>query len=225
MNIGVILAAGLGSRMGSDLPKQFLPLDGKPILVHSVQRFAACEAIDEIVLAVPKTYLSYTKDILAQYFPDRSFYLIAGGHDRSETLCRLVDFIFETFAVDENTILVTHDGVRPYVTERMILENIEAAKACGACNTVVPAVDTILISEDGAYITSVPDRNLLYHAQTPQSFSAAKLKKLLDRLSLAQLSHMTDGCSVFVACGEPVRLVRGSSENIKITYPSDLKQV
>ena len=110
-------------------------------------------------------------------------------------------------------------------TARLVDRLSPAAELIGACNTVVPAVDTILISEDGAYITSVPDRNLLYHAQTPQSFSAVKLKKLLDRLSLAQLSHMTDGCSVFVACGEPVRLVRGSSENIKITYPSDLKQV
>lgn len=223
MNIGVILAAGHGSRMGTALPKQFLPLDGEPILVHSVRRFAECRDIGQILIALPSDYLDYGKKLLDDYFPQNRFFLISGGKDRSATLRRLVDFVFAQMGADENTILVTHDGVRPFVTEKMITENIRAARECGACNTVVPAVDTILVSLDGEYISSVPDRVTLYHAQTPQSFSALKLKMLMDRMSDDDLSRLTDGCSVFVVSGEPVKLVAGSRENIKITVPSDLK--
>ncbi len=222
VNIGVILAAGHGSRMGTALPKQFLPLHGAPILVHSVRRFAECRAVDKLLIALPPEYLAYGRDLLAQYFPGNSFFLTAGGADRSATLRLLVDFVFESMGADETTILITHDGVRPYVSEQMILDNIRAARECGACNTVVPAVDTILVSLDGTYISSVPDRATLYHAQTPQSFSAVKLKRLLDRMSDEELSRLTDGCSVFVVNGEPVKLVPGSRENIKITVPSDL---
>lgn len=222
MNYGVILAAGSGSRMGSTLPKQFLELDGVPILVQSVRRFVSCPQIDRIVIAVPAAYTDYSRDLLLRFFPSNDFLLVNGGKTRSETLCLLTDFIFRNLPVDDSTILVTHDAVRPFVTEKIIEENIAAARRCGACNTVVPAVDTILISRDGEYITEVPERRFLYHAQTPQSFSAVRLKELLDGMSEEQLAKLTDGCSVFVLNHCPVQLVAGSPENIKITYPSDL---
>ena len=223
MNYGVILAAGSGSRMGSELPKQFLEIDGEPILVLSARHFVDCPQIDEIVIAVPPDYKDYTEKLLTRYFPEKKFFLVCGGKTRSETLCILTDFIFAQLPVDDRTVLVTHDAVRPYINDRIISENITAALECGACNTVVPAVDTILSSTDGAYITEVFDRSLLYHAQTPQSFLAVRLKKLLDGMSEQQLDLLTDGCSVFVLNHEPVKLVMGSHDNIKITYPSDLK--
>lgn len=222
MNYGVILAAGSGSRMHSTLPKQFLELDGEPILVKSLRHFVTCSKIDRIIIAVPSAYLDFTRELLEKFFPKNNFLLISGGENRSETLVRLTDFIFENLPIDEKTVLVTHDAVRPYISERIILDNIEAALSCGACNTVVPAVDTILISEDGTYISEVPDRKKCYHAQTPQSFLAKELKFLLDSMDENSLSGLTDGCSVFVLNHRPVKLVAGSHENIKITYPSDL---
>ena len=105
----------------------------------------------------------------------------------------------------------------------MIRDNVAAAKAYGGCNTVIPAVDTVFQSADGAFVTGLLDRNTLFYAQTPQSFLAKKFRAMLASLSDTQKAAVTDACSVFFLCGEPVRLVQGSPENIKITFPSDLK--
>ena len=122
----------------------------------------------------------------------------------------------------DETILLTHDAARPFIDSRIINDNIAAAREAGACNTVIPATDTILESLDGEYISFVPNRDRLYHVQTPQSFRAKKLYELTLSLSDAERGQITDACSIFTLRGEPVKLVRGKAENIKITWPQDI---
>ena len=222
MNIALVLAAGSGTRMQSALPKQFLPIDGEPIYIRSIRRFAECGEVDAIVLAAPADYLSHAARQIETYFPGREIPVIPGGADRPETMERLIDFVFQRYEPDETSVLLTHDAVRPFIDSRIIHDNIAAAREYGGCGTVIPAVDTVFCSEDGAFVTSVPARSKLYYAQTPQSFLAVRFRDALKSLSADEKTRVTDACSVFILCGLPVRMVTGRPENIKITYPADL---
>ena len=125
--------------------------------------------------------------------------------------------------VDDDTIILTHDSVRPFVTHRIIEENIRYALEYGACDTAVAATDTIVQSEDGKVISSVPDRSKMYQGQTPQTFRLKKLKSLYESLTDEEKKILTDAAKIFVMKGEDVYLVEGEVSNIKITYPYDLR--
>lgn len=124
---------------------------------------------------------------------------------------------------DDASIIVTHDAVRPFVSLRIIEDNIAAALAHGACDTVVPATDTIVESLDGELISSIPNRSVLYQGQTPQSFNMRELRETLESLTPEESAILTDACKAFVLRGKKVALVRGDVSNIKITYPQDLR--
>lgn len=221
----VILAGGAGTRMrGAGRPKQFLEIAGKPILVHSLERFLENEDFEAVLVPVPDEWMDYTRELLTErgLLGGRTI-LISGGRDRNETLMNALSFIGEHFSLDEDTIVVTHDSVRPLVSQRIIRENIEAAAKYGACGTAIPVTDTIARSGDGAFITEIPERALLYQQQTPQSFRALLLKRAYESLGEKEKEQLTDACAIFVFGGAPVYIVQGEPSNIKVTYPSDLK--
>lgn len=227
MIFGAIVAGGVGNRMNlSGLPKQFLPLgeSKKPVIIHTLEKFLMCDKFDYIYLGVHKDWTQYAEELIEKYnLKSEKIVVVTGGADRNSTIFNIIDAIEKNYEVSDGDIIVTHDAVRPFLTLRMIDENIEAAKNCGACDTVIPAVDTIVESKDGKEITAVPNRKYLYQGQTPQSFGIKKLKKLYLDLSDEEKSNMTDACGVFVARNEPVELVMGDTFNIKITTVSDYK--
>ncbi|MDO4199924.1 MAG: 2-C-methyl-D-erythritol 4-phosphate cytidylyltransferase [Clostridia bacterium] len=227
MIFGAIVAGGVGNRMNlSGLPKQFLPLGGskKPIIIHTLEKFLMCEKFDYIYLGVHKDWTQYAEELIEKYnLKSEKIVIVAGGADRNSTIFNIIDAIEKQHGVSDGDVIVTHDAVRPFLTLRMINENIEAAKRCGACDTVIPAVDTIVESKSGKEITAIPNRKYLYQGQTPQSFDIKKLKKLYLDLSDEEKSRMTDACGVFVARNEPVELVMGDTFNMKITTVSDYK--
>jgi len=150
-----ILAGGSGTRMGNpDKPKQFLMLGSKPILVHTVEKFCVTGEFDAVLVLCPETWVQQTRDVMARYSPNFAceVTVIAGGATRNDTVTNAVSYIESSFAVDDETVLVTHDAVRPFVTHRIILDNLKAARAHGACDTVIPATDTIVESLDAATI-------------------------------------------------------------------------
>lgn len=222
---GVILAGGKGSRMGNvEKPKQFMELGGKPILVHTVEKFVIQPGFDEIIVLSPKQWLNHTQDILRKYIPGvDKIRVIAGGDTRNETIMNAIDYIEKQFGLTDETIIVTHDSVRPFISHRILEENIQAAMEYGACDTVVPATDTIVCSENGEIISDIPDRSQMYQGQTPQSFKAKKLKELYESLSEKEKEILTDACKIMVLKGEKVQLIEGEVCNIKITYPYDMK--
>lgn len=225
MIYGAVLAGGVGRRMGNaEKPKQFLTIGGKPIIVHTVEKFAVCSEFEKIIVLTPARWIEHTRNILSKNIPDMSrIVVIAGGETRNETLMNAIKFIDEEGNLDDDTIIVTHDAVRPFVTYRILKENIEAAQRVGACDTAFPATDTIVRSEDGRLIVEIPDRSQLYQGQTPQSFRAKKLRSLYESLTDEEKAILTDAAKIFVMKGEDVEIVRGESFNIKITYPYDIK--
>ena len=142
MVIGAIFAGGIGSRMGSaDMPKQYLQLGSKPIIVHTIEKFVVNPGIDRIIVLCPKAWIAHTKDLVKKYLGEaiaEKINVVEGGSTRNGTLENALKFINENFAIDDDSVIVTHDAVRPFVTHRIIDENIEAAKKYGACDTVIP---------------------------------------------------------------------------------------
>ena len=134
-----------------------------------------------------------------------------------------ITYVDENFGIDDDSIIITHDSVRPFVTHRIIEDNIVAAKRYGACDTVIPATDTIVESINGTTIESIPVRDYFYQGQTPQSFNIKKLFNLINSLTEEESNILTDACKIFTLKDEDVYLVDGEVTNIKITYPYDLK--
>ena len=219
-----ILAGGVGTRMQSaEKPKQFLEVGGKPIIIHTIEKFISIENFTKILVLTPADWVDYTRDLIEKYMgTDSGVLVLPGGTDRNETLMCALAYIEEHYKVDADTILVTHDAVRPFVTERIIRENMEAAGLYGACGTAIPATDTIVQSRDGKYMNSIPDRSCMYQQQTPQSFRVTLLKETYALLNEEERKSLTDACKILVLKGVPVYMVMGDPCNIKITYPEDL---
>ncbi|MCR5135333.1 MAG: 2-C-methyl-D-erythritol 4-phosphate cytidylyltransferase [Clostridiales bacterium] len=223
MIYGLVLAGGIGQRMGSDIPKQFLTVGGKAIISHTVRTFLDHPAIAHVIVLVPADWIDYTKEVFERDFGEQEkLDVTAGGALRNDTIMNGIAFIKERDPDSENAVLITHDAVRPFVTKEIIDANIEALKTHTACDTVVPSTDTIVVSEDGRIISSVPDRAKLYNGQTPQSFRLGTFEALYNSLTEEEKAILTDAAKVFVIKGEKVALVEGASSNIKITYPSDI---
>ena len=225
MIYGVILAGGVGSRMGGDKPKQYLNLKGRPIIIYTIEKFFACPEIDRIIVLCPAQWEEHTKDLIKKYISpaQEKITVTRGGATRNETIMNAVDLIEKNGDLNDDTIIVTHDSVRPFVTHRIIEENIAACEKYGACDTVIKATDTIVESKDANAISSIPNRNYMYLGQTPQSFKAKKLKALYHSLTQEEKEILTDAAKIFVLKGETVALVDGEDFNIKITYPYDMR--
>lgn len=224
MIFAVILAGGTGSRMGStDMPKQFLEIKGKPILNHTVEKFLPNPKFEKIIVLSPKAWIGHTKEIIRKHTGKNDrIAVIEGGSTRNETIMNAIRYIDKEYGLDDDTVIVTHDSVRPFVTHRIIEENIKTALSCGACDTVIPATDTI-VEGNGTAITAIPDRRKMYQGQTPQSFKAKLLRDTYESLSEEEKDILTDAAKILVMKGKEVRLVQGETFNIKITYPYDLK--
>lgn len=221
-----ILASGSGTRMGNpDKPKQYLMLGSKPILVHTVEKFCIEDEFDVVMVLCPEIWLQQTRDLLEKYVPEYSRRIVVepGGETRNGTIGKALDYIEKNYPLDEDTILVTHDAVRPFVSHRIIRENLIAVREFGACDTVIPATDTIVESLDGGMISSIPNRHNLYQGQTPQSFKLLMLKRLMMSLTPEEEGLLTDACKICILRGERVALVMGDPSNMKVTYPQDMR--
>lgn len=225
MVFAAIFAGGVGSRMGnSDAPKQYLELGTKPIVIHTVEKFFINPKIDEIIVLCPKAWIVHTQDLVSKSLPaGKKISVIAGGGTRNGTLENAVSFIENNYETDEKTVLLTHDAVRPFVTHRIIDENVEAALKYGACDTVVPAADTIVASEDGKTVSFIPERKKMYQGQTPQTFLLKELERTISSLDENEKATLTDACKIFSIKNKKVHMVLGENFNFKITYPYDLK--
>lgn len=220
-----ILAGGVGLRMGdTDTPKQFLNLGDKPILIHTIEKFMINEEIDKIIVLPPQNFINHTKQLIKEYIPNNGkIVVVEGGETRNDTLKNSIDYINENYEIDDDSLIITHDSVRPFVTHRIIRDNIKVAKQYGACDTVIPATDTIVESRDGEVIKNIPIRDYFYQGQTPQTFKINKLNSLINNLTEEEKDILTDAAKIFILKGEEVSLVKGDVTNIKITYPYDLK--
>ena len=225
MIYGEILAGGSGTRMGNtEMPKQFLMLGDRPIIIHTIEQFLINQSFSKIIVCCPKEWISHAEDLLEKYNIDTDRVdITAGGATRNETIINGCKLIEEKYGLTDKDIIVTHDAVRPFVNQRILDDNIKLAKKFNAVDTVVPAIDTIVYSKDGKLITEIPDRKECYQGQTPQTFNVKKLMELFESLTKKEKEILTDGCKIFSLKGENVGLVDGEIYNIKLTTLYDLK--
>jgi 2-C-methyl-D-erythritol 4-phosphate cytidylyltransferase len=228
MNYAGILAGGKGTRMGiTERPKQFLRLgaEEKPIIIYTIEAFLTCKDIDCITIATPLAWVEYTEVLVYENFDEEScsrITVIQGGKERSDSLDNICTYIEDTWGLTDDDILVSHDAVRPFVTQRIIEENVRFAREVGCVDTVVPSTDTIVVSVEGKTIDEIPPRSQFYQGQTPQSFSIKEYLEAYNALTDEQKAILTDACKVYLFNNKPVHLVMGEYSNIKITTPYDI---
>ncbi|PUZ30561.1 2-C-methyl-D-erythritol 4-phosphate cytidylyltransferase [Chitinophaga costaii] len=209
--IAIIVAGGSGVRMGSSIPKQFLPLAGKPVLAHTIQAFANAYEDMEIILVLPLAHFDYARDILEGFNKPPRVQVIAGGDTRFHSVKNGLD------QVKGDAVIFVHDGVRPLVTAALIHRCYEAALQYGSAIPVVPMKDSIrVVHENG---NAAADRDRYKIVQTPQTFSASILIPAFEQ---PYDPLFTDEASVVETAGHAIHLVTGDPENIKITQPQDL---
>ena len=215
MKVGAIIpAAGRGKRIGASVPKQFLEIQGKPLLHHTLTVFASCKLIDYVVLVMPRADVDEMgEDWLNKYEIVRQ--VVVGGEQRQ-------DSVYNGFnSLEEGTdIVVVHDGVRPFTTPQMIIATVEAAQQHGAAITAIPVSDTVKQAADG-FVKQTVSRDGLCRVQTPQAFQRRLLQQAFKKAKKDSY-YGTDEGSLIEYLGERVRIVPGSELNIKITRKEDL---
>ena len=219
MNNVLIFAGGAGRRMNSrSKPKQFLKLYGKEIIIHTLENFQNHPEVDNIVVVCIKGWINYLQKLLAQYDMDKVRLIVAGGKTGQESiyngLCALSDF------APEDSIVLVHDGVRPFITDSLISECIKSVKKFGSAITVTPAIETI-VELDGKKIQTVTDRSKCYHAKAPQCFYLGELLDAHEKAIADGNINMIDSASLMKHYGHDLYVVAGNAENIKITTPAD----
>lgn len=224
MIFALILAGGTGSRMGADMPKQFLNILDKPIIIYTLEKFCYHGGFERIIVLTPDEWIGYTEELITKYLKEYKdiIKVLKGGVSRNDTIINGICYIDEEHLLDDDTVIVTHDAARPFINNRIIDENIDAVKSGGAATTAVPSVDTILYCPNGKNIGNIPDRSVLYQCQTPQTFSAKKFLDIYMMLDIKEREMFTDATGIFVKNGIEVYIVQGENYNIKITYPNDL---
>lgn len=219
-----IMAGGFGKRMGNtSLPKQFLMLGNKPIIIHTIEKFILNTRFELILVSTPASWIDYTNEILEKYqIVDDRLRVIAGGAERNDTLENAITYIDATNGLTEDDGIVIHDAVRPFVTKRIIDDNIEALNSFSAVDTVIPAHDTI-VRANGAELLEIPVRDEMYQGQTPQSFNIRTFQRSYAKLSDTQKALLSDSAKIVLLSGERVGMVLGEQANMKITTSYDLK--
>ena len=212
----VIVAAGKGRRMGTEISKQFLPLCGKEILAHSVEKFEKAEKIRDIVLVTGKDSLQDVRDMVQEYGWKKITSVVAGGKERQDSVWNGLQAV----SADTEIVLI-HDGVRPFVTEDILNHSIETAVEMGGCVAGVPAKDTIKVADSEGFICETPDRSRLWLTQTPQIFRRDWYLQAAEQ-ARAEGVDVTDDCQLLERAGRKVHLSMGSYFNIKITTQEDL---
>jgi len=217
MNVAIIAAAGLGTRVGGERAKQFLELAGTPIIIHTLKRFEQCAAIHEIFVVLPSSEAASFLTLAANYGLRKLVRVIAGGASRSESVWRGLQAVRAATA----EIIAVHDGVRPFVTPQEISRTVEAAQASGAAILTAPATDTIKEVQDGRVLRTLA-RAQLRHALTPQCFQYNLLRRAYEEAGdLLRGAEITDDSALVERLGVSVTIVEGDARNIKITRPSD----
>ena len=219
----ILPAAGLGTRMGAETPKQFLELDGVPIVVLSVRRIAACHLVTDIIVATRADGIAKLEEWIRGEELKQNVRVVRGGDLRQDSVAAALEEV-----ADDTELVLVHDAVRPFVTREQITRVIEEARRCHAAILGIPAMDTVKevkrasLPEDVALITATIPRERVVLAQTPQVFSTKLLKEAFARAQADGVSA-SDEAGLVERLGHDVHVVLGSERNIKITKPADME--
>ncbi|MBE6868119.1 MAG: 2-C-methyl-D-erythritol 4-phosphate cytidylyltransferase [Ruminococcus albus] len=219
-----IVAGGSGTRIkNADKPKQFIEIGGVPILIRTIRAFEEIGEIERIYVGINPDWYDYADKLLEEFnISTKRVRLVTGGKDRNGTVMNILREVTALFGVNKGDVLITHDAVRPFVSEKIIRENIEKAMKTAACGTYIPSDDTVIRTTDGMTVTENLPRKQLMRAQTPQTFEISTLCECIRKLGDEKLGMLTDTCGILTECGYPIHIVQGEPMNFKITTDHDL---
>ena len=221
MNIGVIFAGGVGSRMHTkDKPKQFLEIFNKPVIIHTLDYFQNNENVDAVVIACVAEYMEYMQELVYKYRIDKVSKIIPGGETGQLSIYNGLCAAKE-IAGDEKSIVLIHDGVRPLINSKLITDNIETVKKYGNCITAGIVKETIVVINDDNEIQEVPSRAHSRVAKAPQSFWLDDILNTHKSAMSEGITNSIDSCTLMQQYGFKMHMIDGPYENIKITTPDD----
>lgn len=228
----MILAAGSGSRMKSNMAKQFMPLCGKPLICYALEAVEHSEVIDDCILVTGvKDIVRVTEEIVKKYHYHKVDTVIAGGEERYASVASAMRLILsgDMAVPNRDGYVFVHDGARPFLTENILKDTYEAVRKYGACVSAVRSKDTIKIADKEGFVKETPNRNDIWNIHTPQVFRTelitaayAALERNLQELKQKGVHITDDAMVVEYFTDHKVKLVEGSYENIKLTTPEDL---
>ncbi len=215
MIAAIVPAAGAGVRMEAAQPKQFLPLGGRPLLVHTLERLSASPLLETVVVVVPADWVAKVRaELVEPYGLAKVGAIVAGGGERQDSVAAGLESL-----PSEAELVVVHDGVRPFVTQAMVAAVVEAARSVGAAAAAIPVADTVKRVADGAVVETI-SRDGLFRLQTPQAFRREVLAEAIGR-ARSDGVVATDDSTLVERLGLPVRVVAGAEFNLKVTTAED----
>ena len=212
----IIPAAGAGERMGAAVSKQFLLLLGKPIIIHTLERFQMCGAVNEIIIAVQPSNRQQVESLIGEFHLSKATRIVEGGKRRQDSVSNALSHLNP-----QAEVVIVHDAVRPFIRQKAILDSIDKAISCSAAVVAVRVKDTIKVGTDEGRFERTLDRSVLWLAQTPQTFRRQVLIDAYEKASRERIDATDDASLVELLNIRPA-IVEGSFENIKITTPDDL---
>lgn len=222
-NIAVILAGGVGKRMGDvNLPKQFLEIGGIPIIILTLKNFINSKLFHRIYIAINPDWKEYLQELLFNYNLNSEFIvMVNGGKERNDSIENSLDLIKENENVNDDDIVVIHDAVRPFISTKLLADAINETKNFGATVAIVPVKDTMILSENGIAV-SMPNRTKLFHGQAPDSFKFSIIYNALKSLTKEERKFITGTAQICASKNITVHTFLGDERNIKITTIMDL---
>ena len=222
MNTALIFAGGTGTRMNTKTkPKQFLELNGKPIIIHTIDIFEQHPDIDVIAVVCLESWIPYMKGLLERYHIEKVKFVVPGGETGQQSIRRGLDAIWADESVPKDSLVLIHDGVRPLINEEIISSCIECAKQYGNAITVTPAIETVITVSDNDEVDKIVDRSKCRLARAPQTFRLCDIMEAHKRAVEDGALNMIDSAMLMSHYGATLHVVEGPVENIKITTPSD----
>lgn len=219
-----LLAGGTGTRMKKhNIPKQFIELNGKPIIIRTIEKILSVHDFDYLYIAIHPNYEEYLKEILIKYNlnTNEKIVIVYGGKERIDSVQNVIDAISKN-SKDPNDIIVMHDAVRPFVSKKILQESIKTASLHGACVAVVPAVDTMYILNENKNIAGFPNRQTLFNGQAPDTFKIGLIQDALNSLTPEERKTITGTVQICASKGYEIKTIAGDYKNIKITTENDL---
>lgn len=220
MNVALIFAGGSGTRMNSKTtPKQFLKLNGKEIIIYTIEHFEQHNEVDAIIVVCLASWISYLKTILNKHSIKKVKWIVEGGSTGQKSIYEGLKKLKQE--CEDDTIILVHDGVRPLIDDKVISDNIISVKRFGSAITTAPSVETIVTVNEERDVNGISDRSKSMMAKAPQSFYLGQLLKVHEMAKGEEKDNFIDTASIMNYYGYPLKTVEGGYENIKITTPSD----
>ena len=221
-NIAIILAGGSGQRMGQDIPKQFLNVDNKPVLIYTLEAFQRHPSVDAIIVVCIEGWHDTLRAYAHQFGVEKLVAIVNGGVNGQDSIKQGLLKAKELFSEEDNVII--HDGIRPMISEEIISDNIEKCNLYGNATTVIPCAEAMLLStEDGLGAEKEIARNALKRTQTPQAFKLGDILSAHEEAAEKGITNSIASCTLYTSLGRKVYYSVGSEKNVKLTTPEDIE--